>query len=119
MPLIGPSMTQGAVMRSWRSAARNSLPRRRPGSACASGRAEIAETIRSENAGVDKIVFDVIFPDRAAYEEVRDSGVLSCAAVCRTFAIDTAQISDHVAIRPGTDDGQRTNVRVAPLSKSG
>jgi hypothetical protein len=36
-PLIGPSTTQGAVMRSWRSAARNSLPRRRPRSACASG----------------------------------------------------------------------------------
>jgi hypothetical protein len=28
-PLIGPSMTQGAVMRSWRSAGRKSLPRRR------------------------------------------------------------------------------------------
>ena len=26
---------------------------------------EIAKTIRSKNAGVDKITFDVIFPDRA------------------------------------------------------
>jgi len=29
---------------------------------------QIAKTIRSKNAGVDKITFDVIFPDRASYE---------------------------------------------------
>jgi uncharacterized protein DUF4387 len=61
---------------------------------------EIAKTIRSKNAGVDKITFDVIFPDRATYEQVRDSGVLSPAAVCRIFAIDAAQITDHVAFDP-------------------
>jgi len=36
--------------------------------------AQIAKTIRSKNAGVDKITFDVIFPDRAAYDRVRASG---------------------------------------------
>jgi Domain of unknown function (DUF4387) len=38
---------------------------------------EIAKTIRSKNAGVDKITFDVIFPDRATYDRVRESDVLS------------------------------------------
>jgi len=61
---------------------------------------EIAKTIRSKNAGVDKITFDVIFPDRAAYDWVRGSGVLSREAVCRIFAIDAARISDHVAFDP-------------------
>ena len=61
---------------------------------------EIAKTIRSKNAGVDKITFDVIFPDRASYERVRDSGVLSREAVCRIFALDPARISDHVAFEP-------------------
>jgi hypothetical protein len=61
---------------------------------------EIAKTIRSKNAGVDKITFDVIFADRATYEQVRDSGVLSREAVCRIFAIDAARISDHVAFDP-------------------
>jgi hypothetical protein len=61
---------------------------------------ELAKTIRSKNAGVDKITFDVIFPDRATYERVRDSGVLSPAAVCRIFGIDEAQITDHVAFEP-------------------
>ena len=61
---------------------------------------EVAKTIRSKNAGVDKITFDVIFPDRANYDRVRESGVLSRAAVCRTFSIDAAQITDHVAFDP-------------------
>ena len=62
--------------------------------------ADIAKTIRSKNAGVDKITFDIIFADRASYELVRESGVLSREAVCRIFAIDPARISDHVAFDP-------------------
>ena len=61
---------------------------------------EIAKTIRSKNAGVDKITFDVIFPDSASYERVRDSGVLSREAVCRIFGIDRAQLTDHVEFDP-------------------
>jgi hypothetical protein len=61
---------------------------------------EVAKTIRSKNAGVDKVTFDVIFPDRATYDRVRESGVLSRAAVCRIFSIDAAQIIDHVAFDP-------------------
>ena len=61
---------------------------------------QIAKTIRSKNAGVDKITFDVIFADRANYERVCASGVLSRAAVARIFAIDEARISDHVAFDP-------------------
>jgi Domain of unknown function (DUF4387) len=44
--------------------------------------------------------FDIIFPDRATYDLVRDSGVLSRASVCRIFGIDTAQITDHVEFDP-------------------
>ena len=61
---------------------------------------EIAKTIRSKNAGVDKITFDVIFPDRDTYAQVRESGVLSREAVCRIFGITAAQISDHVEFDP-------------------
>ena len=67
----------------------------------ASGKlSEIAKTIRSKNAGVDKITFDVIFPDRATYDRVRESGVLSRASICRIFGIDTTQITDHVEFDP-------------------
>ncbi|MBV9552651.1 MAG: DUF4387 domain-containing protein [Alphaproteobacteria bacterium] len=59
--------------------------------------ADVAKTIRSKNAGVDKITFDVIFPDLASYEKVRDSGTLSRDAVCRVFGIEPGRISDHVS----------------------
>jgi hypothetical protein len=61
---------------------------------------EIAKTIRSKNAGVDKVTFDVIFPDRATYDRVCKSDVLSRAAVCRIFGTDAAQITDHVEFDP-------------------
>src|SRR5262249_15794966 len=61
---------------------------------------EIAKTIRSKNAGVDKVTFDVIFPDRVTYDRVRGSGILSRAAVCRIFGIDAAQLTDHVEFDP-------------------
>ena len=48
----------------------------------------LAKTIRSKNAGVDKITFDVIFPDRQSYDRVRRSGVLSREAICRLYRID-------------------------------
>ena len=54
---------------------------------------EIAKTICSKNAGVDKITFDVIFADAAAYERVRQSGVLSREAMFRLFAIAPERIS--------------------------
>jgi hypothetical protein len=62
---------------------------------------ELAKTIRSKNAGVDKVTFDVIFRDRDNYERVKRSGVLSRAAICRLYAIDDARISDWVEYDPG------------------
>jgi len=37
---------------------------------------ELAKTIRSKNAGVDLITFDIIFRERATYERVKRSRVL-------------------------------------------
>jgi len=63
--------------------------------------AELAKTIRSKNAGVDKITFDVIFASRAAYDRVRASGVLSRAAVAKLYNVPEARVSDHVEFAPG------------------
>ena len=60
----------------------------------------IAKTIRSKNAGVDRITFDVIFADHAAYDRVRKSGVLSRASVCRIFGIENERITDYVEFDP-------------------
>jgi hypothetical protein len=36
--------------------------------------ADLAKTIRSKNAGTDKITFDIIFRERDTYELVKRSG---------------------------------------------
>jgi hypothetical protein len=61
---------------------------------------DLAKTIRSKNAGVDKITFDVIFPDRASYDRVRRSGALSREAICSLYGIAPSRISDHVEFDP-------------------
>ena len=62
---------------------------------------DLAKTIRSKNAGVDKITFDVIFQDQESYDLVRRSGVLSRSAICRLYGVSAARISDHVEFDPG------------------
>jgi hypothetical protein len=60
----------------------------------------LAKTIRSKNAGVDQITFDVVFRDRTTYERVLRSKVLSKQAVCRIFRIAPERITDHVEFDP-------------------
>lgn len=57
---------------------------------------DLAKTIRSKNAGVDRITFDVIFADLANYDRVRRSGALSRDAICRIFGITPERITDCV-----------------------
>jgi hypothetical protein len=61
---------------------------------------KLAKTIRSKNAGVDKITFDVIFPDRASYEEVRRSRALTRETICQLYRIPDERISDFVEFAP-------------------
>jgi hypothetical protein len=61
---------------------------------------ELAKTVRSKNAGVDKITFDIIFPDRETYEAVRRSRVLTRQTVARLYGIPEARISDFVEFDP-------------------
>lgn len=61
----------------------------------------LAKTIRSKNAGVDKVTFDVIFQDKKSYDLVRTSRALSREAVCKIYGIPGERISDHVEFEPG------------------
>jgi hypothetical protein len=60
----------------------------------------LASTIRSKNAGVDHITFDIIFRDRANFERVRDSEVLNEGAVAALFRIDRSRITHHCVFEP-------------------
>ncbi len=64
--------------------------------------AELAKTVRSKNAGVDKITFDVIFRDRETYQRVKQSGVLTRETVAALFNIPDSRISDFVEFDPAS-----------------
>ncbi len=55
---------------------------------------DLAKTIRSKNAGTDKITFDIIFREKENYERVKKSGVLSRERVAALFGIPVERISD-------------------------
>jgi hypothetical protein len=62
---------------------------------------DLASTIRSKNAGVDHVSFDVIFRERAHFERVRDSGVLTRESVAELFGIDPERVTHFVVFEPG------------------
>jgi len=62
---------------------------------------ELAKTIRSKNAGVNKITFDIIFRESATYELVKRSQVLSRQSMALLFRIPVERISDFVEYDPG------------------
>jgi hypothetical protein len=57
---------------------------------------DLASTIRSKNAGVNQITFDIIFPDKARYQRVLASGVITKESVAALFGIPLSRISDFV-----------------------
>ena len=62
---------------------------------------DLAKTIRSKNAGTDRITFDIIFRDPQNYELVKKSGVLNRAFVAELFGIPDSRIADFVEFDPG------------------
>lgn len=61
---------------------------------------ELAKTVRSKNAGTDRITFDVIFSDRQTYDHVRRSGALTRETVCSLFGVEDDRITDFVEFDP-------------------
>lgn len=61
---------------------------------------ELAKTIRSKNAGVDKITFDIIFREKENYELVKKSKCLTVPKVAKIFNIPESRICDFVEFDP-------------------
>jgi hypothetical protein len=61
---------------------------------------DLAKTIRSKNAGTDKITFDIIFREKENYELVKKSGVLTRRSVAKLFNIPDERISDFLEFDP-------------------
>ena len=61
----------------------------------------LAKTIRSKNAGVDTITFDIIFADRDNYQRVKNSRVITREGMLELFQIGDERMPvflelDHV-----------------------
>ena len=61
---------------------------------------ELASTIRSKNAGIDHITFDVICRERANFQRVRDSGALSRESIAKMFDIPVERVSHFTVFEP-------------------
>lgn len=56
----------------------------------------VATTIRSKNAGVNQITFDIIFRDVETYERVKESDVLTIESIAKLYGISRERISHFV-----------------------
>lgn len=62
---------------------------------------DLAKTIRSKNAGTDRITFDIIFREKETYELVKNSGALTRETVAKLYGIPETRIVDFVNFDPG------------------
>jgi len=61
---------------------------------------DLASTIRSKNAGVDHITFDIICSDKANFERVKSSGALTKQSVAQLYRISEERIASFVVFEP-------------------
>ena len=57
---------------------------------------DLASTVRSKNAGVNQITFDIIFPSAESYRRVLASAAITKESVAKLFVIPHSRISDFV-----------------------
>jgi len=58
------------------------------------------QTVRSKNAGVNKITFDIIFSEREHYDRVKRTRVLTRESVAALYRVAPERISDFVEYDP-------------------
>jgi hypothetical protein len=61
---------------------------------------ELATTIRSKNAGVNSITFDIIFSNPDNYRMVKQSGALNRETIAQLFGIPDSRIISFVEFDP-------------------
>ncbi len=62
---------------------------------------DLAGTIRSKNAGINQVTFDIIFPDAETYQKVKRTKALTKERMVRLFNIPAERMSDFVEFDPG------------------
>lgn len=61
---------------------------------------DLAKTVRSKNAGTDRITFDIIFNNQENYNKVCASNVITRESMAELFNISQDRITDFVQYDP-------------------
>ena len=62
---------------------------------------EVAQVVRSKNAGPFRLTLDILFKDRDVYERVKRSGAITAATVAGLYGIPVERVTDFVWFDPG------------------
>lgn len=54
---------------------------------------DIADVLRSKNAGALLVTLDLIFEDEARYQKVRDSGVITPALIAERYGVSQNEVT--------------------------
>lgn len=61
---------------------------------------DVASVIRSKNAGPYELTFDIIFKDRAWFEEAKRINLINAALICSLYGVAEEDVLDIIAFEP-------------------
>ena len=59
---------------------------------------EIADIVRSKNAGPYRITFDILCKEKANYEVIRNSGAITAETVAKAYGLQVSDVSSFFQI---------------------
>jgi hypothetical protein len=62
---------------------------------------EVAQVVRSKNAGPFRLTLDILFKERAVYEQVKGSGQITAATIAALYRLPPDRVTDFVWFDPG------------------
>jgi hypothetical protein len=62
---------------------------------------EVAQVVRSKNAGPFRLTLDILFKERSVYEQVKRSGAITAATIAELYRLPPDRVTDFIWFDPG------------------
>jgi hypothetical protein len=62
---------------------------------------DVAQVVRSKNAGPFRLTLDILFKERAVYEQVKQGGSVTATTIAELYGLPVDRITDFVWFDPG------------------
>jgi hypothetical protein len=62
---------------------------------------EVAQVVRSKNAGPFRLTLDILFKDRDVYGQVKRSGTVTAETIAGLYGLSADKVTDFVWFDPG------------------